>query len=74
MGRSLVGNKVARVVVRGADRWPAVGTAAQIIATFGLIEVGETILDPFGNDPEDFALLHFVEVSSTLHFHTRLSY
>ena len=50
---------------------PAVGTAAQIIATFGLIEVGETILDPFGNDPEDFALLHFVEVSSTLHFHTQ---
>jgi len=43
---------------------PAVGTAAQIIATFGLIEVGETILDPFGNDPEDFALLHFVEVTA----------
>ena len=35
---------------------------ARIIGTFGLIEVGETILDPFGDDPEDFALLHFVEV------------
>lgn len=29
----------------------------------GLIEVGETVLDPFGTDPEDFALLHFVEVT-----------
>jgi len=36
---------------------------AKIISTFGLIEVGETILDPFGTDPEDFALLHFVEVT-----------
>ena len=26
-------------------------------------QVGETILDPFGDDPEDYALLHFVEVT-----------
>ena len=31
------------------------------LVVFGLLEVGNTILDPFGNDPEDFALLHFVE-------------
>ena len=28
---------------------------------FGLLEVGDTILDPFGNDPEDYAVVHFVE-------------
>ena len=43
---------------------PAIEVFAMIIATFGLIEVGETILDPFGNDPEDYALLHFVEVTA----------
>jgi len=35
----------------------------KIFTTFGLFEVGEVILDPFGDDPEDFALLHFVEVT-----------
>ena len=29
-----------------------------------LWQVGETILDPFGNDPEDYALLNFVEVTA----------
>ena len=24
-------------------------------------QVGHTIVDPFGDDPEDFAILHFVE-------------
>ena len=43
--------------------FPLIFVVAKIIATFGLIEVGETILDPFGEDPEDFALLHFVEVT-----------
>ena len=43
---------------------PAVEVLTQIVATFGLIEVGETILDPFGDDPEDYALLHFVEVTA----------
>ena len=43
--------------------FPLVFVLTKIIATFGLIEVGETILDPFGEDPEDFALLHFVEVT-----------
>ena len=33
----------------------------QVIAIFGLLEVGDTILDPFGKDPEDFAVLHFTE-------------
>jgi hypothetical protein len=32
-----------------------------ICAIFGLLEVGDTILDPFGVDAEDFAVLHFVE-------------
>ena len=31
------------------------------LAVFGLLEVGDTILDPFGNDPEDFAIIHLVE-------------
>ena len=43
--------------------FPLIFVLSKIIATFGLIEVGETILDPFGDDPEDFALLHFVEVT-----------
>ena len=43
---------------------PATEVIGQIVATFGLIEVGETILDPFGSDPEDYALLHFVEVTA----------
>ena len=30
-------------------------------ATFGLLEVGSTIMDPFGKDPEDFAITHLVE-------------
>lgn len=30
-------------------------------AILGLLEVGDTIMDPFGQDPEDFAVLHFVE-------------
>ena len=40
---------------------PAAFYAIKIFTTFGLFEVGEVILDPFGDDPEDFALLHFVE-------------
>ena len=35
----------------------------QMAAIFGLLEVGDTIMDPFGQDPEDFAVLHFVECS-----------
>ena len=31
------------------------------LITFGVLEVGNTVLDPFGDDAEDFALLHFVE-------------
>ena len=27
-------------------------------------QVGDTILDPFGKDPEDFAVLHFVECTA----------
>ena len=27
------------------------------LAVFGLLEVGDTILDPFGCDPEDFTVL-----------------
>ena len=43
--------------------YPALYVVVQIVTTLGLIEVGETILDPFGSDPEDYALLHFVEVT-----------
>ena len=38
-----------------------IGLFVAILSTFGLLEVGSTILDPFGEDPEDFALMHFVE-------------
>ena len=38
-----------------------IGLFVAILSTFGLLEVGSTILDPFGEDPEDFALTHFVE-------------
>ena len=34
------------------------------LAIFGLLEVGDTIGDPFGSDPEDFAVLHFVECTA----------
>jgi len=40
---------------------PCLGVLMITLATYGLLEVGNTILDPFGDDPEDFALLHFVE-------------
>ena len=40
-----------------------IGLFVAILSTFGLLEVGSTILDPFGEDPEDFALTHFVEYS-----------
>jgi len=40
---------------------PFIGLLIVTLATFGLLEVGNTILDPFGGDAEDFALLHFVE-------------
>ena len=38
------------------------------LVVFGLLEVGDTILDPFGADPEDFTVLHFIEftISSSL--------
>ena len=42
---------------------PFIYVLVGIIGAFGLVEVGETILDPFGDDPEDYALLHFVEVT-----------
>jgi hypothetical protein len=38
-----------------------IGLFVAILSTYGLLEVGSTILDPFGEDPEDFALTHFVE-------------
>ena len=40
---------------------PATSIFMATLGIFGLLEVGDTILDPFGNDPEDFAVLHFVE-------------
>ena len=41
-------------------------------ATFGLLVVSNTILDPFGSDPEDFALLHFVEYALAMSYEVRL--
>jgi len=40
---------------------PFMSVAATALITFGVLEVGNTVLDPFGDDAEDFALLHFVE-------------
>ena len=40
---------------------PLIGLLIAVLSTFGLVEVGNTILDPFGDEPEDFALTHFVE-------------
>ena len=40
---------------------PLSSITTQAAAIFGLLEVGDTIMDPFGQDPEDFAVLHFVE-------------
>lgn len=41
-----------------------VSVVLNVLAVFGLLEVGDTILDPFGKDPEDFAVLHFVECTA----------
>ena len=35
------------------------------VTIFGLLEVGDTILEPFGSDSEDFAVLHFVDYVAT---------
>ena len=40
---------------------PLCSVLLSTLAIFGLLEVGDTIGDPFGRDPEDFAVLHFVE-------------
>ena len=31
---------------------------------YGLLAVGDTVIDPFGDDLEDFAILHFVEFTA----------
>ena len=40
---------------------PACSVITTTLVVFGLLEVGDTILDPFGSDPEDFTVLHFIE-------------
>jgi len=40
---------------------PMVNVLMTTLAIFGLLEVGDTVMDPFGSDPEDFAVLHLVE-------------
>ena len=40
---------------------PALNIGVTTLTIFGLLEVGDTIMDPFGGDPEDYAVLHFVE-------------
>lgn len=39
---------------------PALYVMLTTLTVFGLLEVGDTIMDPFGGDPEDIAVLHFV--------------
>jgi len=35
------------------------------ITIYGLLVVGDTVIDPFGDDLEDFAVLHFIEHTAT---------
>ena len=47
---------------------PFLGVLMSTVTTYGILEVGNTILDPFGDDAEDFALLHFVEYAMRASF------
>lgn len=47
---------------------PFFGVLMSTMTTYGILEVGNTILDPFGDDAEDFALLHFVEYAMRASF------
>jgi len=38
------------------------------LSIFGLLEVGDTILNPFGTDPEDLAITHMVEWTAVASF------
>ena len=40
---------------------PCLNITITTLTIFGLLEVGDTILDPMGTDPEDFAIVHLVE-------------
>jgi hypothetical protein len=40
---------------------PMLNCTLTTVSVFGLLEVGSTMLDPFGGDPEDYAIVHFVE-------------
>ena len=44
---------------------PAASVLLNTFTIFGLLEVGDTILEPFGSDSEDFAVLHFVDYVAT---------
>lgn len=44
---------------------PGLNVMVTTLAIFGLLEVGDTVMDPFGGDPEDYAVLHFVEHTAT---------
>ena len=43
---------------------PMMSVITTTLVVFGLLEVGDTILDPFGSDPEDFTILHFIEFTA----------
>ena len=43
---------------------PATNIMLMAVTIFGLLEVGDTVVDPFGNDPEDFAVIHFIEYTA----------
>ena len=45
---------------------PCLSLFIAIISTVGLIEVGQVIADPWGNDPEDFAVPRFLHATAKL--------
>lgn len=45
---------------------PAANVIITTLGVFGLLEVGDTIIDPFGGDPEDFAVTHLVEWTASV--------
>ena len=47
---------------------PVVFVVLSNITIYGLLIVGDTVIDPFGDDLEDFAVLHFVEFTAKASF------
>lgn len=45
---------------------PALSFMIALMVTFGLIEIGQCIADPWGNDPEDFAVPRFLHSTAKM--------